>query len=112
MTQALGNLLQQRRSEQFVGRKAELARLFECLTPGGAIVAHVHGIAGIGKTTLLARLADLAETGGSRVLYVDARTIEPTDRGLLSGLQAITGMPGVSLPETANALGELSSTLV
>src|SRR6186713_122818 len=63
MNPALGDLLQQRRSEQFVGRKTELARLLECLRPGGPVVAHVHGIAGIGKTTLLARFADLAEAG-------------------------------------------------
>jgi hypothetical protein len=112
MTQALGNLLQQRRSEQFVGRKAEMARLLECLTPGGPIVAHVHGIAGIGKTTILARLADLAEAGGSRVLYVDARTIEPTDRGLLAGLRAVAELPDVSLAETAKALGQSPETLV
>jgi hypothetical protein len=68
----------------FVGREGELATLTEVCGGEVACVLYLHGIAGIGKSALLGVfLKRLRETGAS-VLYLDCRTVEPTERGCLA----------------------------
>src|SRR4051794_11274132 len=40
-------------AEGLIGRTEELAVLLQCLEPGGPRVVHLHGVAGVGKSTLL-----------------------------------------------------------
>lgn len=54
---------------------------------------HVHGPGGIGKTTLLAAFAQLAEECGREVIALDARNFEPTPAAFLRALDAA----GISL---------------
>lgn len=60
------------RRRAFVGRRDELALFERLLRDGAAAVVHVHGPGGIGKTTLLHQVADLAEERGRRVVRLDA----------------------------------------
>jgi hypothetical protein len=46
-------------------------------------VACVHGIAGMGKSELLAAFSGQAEAAGVTVVTLDCRTVEPTERGFL-----------------------------
>ena len=45
--------LVEERSAEIVGRAAEKAALLGMLEEGGQLVVFVHGIAGVGKSTLL-----------------------------------------------------------
>ncbi|HAM58595.1 MAG TPA: hypothetical protein DCQ64_25570, partial [Candidatus Rokubacteria bacterium] len=47
------DVLVRRATEAFVGRRRELAVLLEAVEQDGPLVVHVHGIPGIGKSTLL-----------------------------------------------------------
>ncbi|GLZ39752.1 LuxR family transcriptional regulator [Actinokineospora sp. NBRC 105648] len=58
--------------ERVVGREQELSalrRALDALVAGRAQVVEIHGEPGIGKTRLLAQLADLADSRGLRVLF-------------------------------------------
>jgi hypothetical protein len=71
------------RRRTFLGREQELARL-------GALdgaVAFVHGIPGIGKTSLLAAYLGEADSA----LALDCRTVEPTEQGFLEAAAAALG---------------------
>lgn len=70
----------------FVGRRSELAALEDFAQRGDDAAAYVHGIAGIGKSTLVSTLAERLEASGVDVVVLDCRTIEPTERGLLGAL--------------------------
>lgn len=51
----------------------------------------MHGIAGIGKSTLLAAFAERLRERGITVVRIDCSSIEPTDRGFLAALRAAVG---------------------
>ena len=69
-----------------VGRDAELSVLLRLLEEHGPRVCFVYGIAGMGKSSLLARFGEECERLGVGVVTVDCRSIEPTERGFLGGL--------------------------
>lgn len=69
-----------------VGREEELSTLEDLVLSGDQAVIYVHGIAGIGKSVLIRALAGRLAATGAQVLCLDCRTIEPTERGLLSAL--------------------------
>jgi hypothetical protein len=73
---------------QLAGREAELATLLSLLGPDGPRIAHVHGVPGIGKTSLLRELAARASRAGIEVRLLDCRAIEPTEHGMLQALAA------------------------
>ncbi len=70
----------------FVGRERELETLQGLLCSPAQSTVYVHGIAGIGKSMLVARLAERLEDAGVEVLTLDCRAIEPTRRGLQAAL--------------------------
>lgn len=109
MARRMRDLLAERTREEFVGREAELARLLKCIEEGGPAVVHVHGIGGVGKTTLLDEFARRARECGAIVLRLDCREIEPTEQGLLAALAAAVGIHAGSLLETAERLGSLGN---
>ncbi len=61
------------------------------LGEGGPLVVFVHGIAGIGKSTLVEAFGVEARSAGATVIDLDGRAIEPTARGFLAALEAKTG---------------------
>jgi AAA ATPase domain len=73
------------------GRERELALLLEVVDDAGPRMAWVYGIAGIGKTTLLARFRQECDRRGARVVALDCQTIEPTESGFVAALAAAAG---------------------
>ena len=82
----LAQLMSDRAGEAFVGREPELAALQELLQNGRLVVLFIHGIAGLGKSTLLSNFAEHTRSQGMVVLEMDCRLIEPTERGFLDEL--------------------------
>jgi hypothetical protein len=108
MTRRIGDLLAQRARESFIGRSAELGVLLGTLD-GGAQVVFVHGIAGIGKSTLLETFAEQARARGATVVRLDCRGMEPTERGFLHELGVAIGLPDANVGRAAERLGSLGS---
>ncbi len=71
-------------TEMFVGRAGDLARLEQALSAGGAdvMVQAVHGLGGIGKSTLAARYAATHRRDFTVVWWVTADTTAGIDTGL------------------------------
>jgi hypothetical protein len=112
VTQRIRDLLARRAVDTFVGRGDELAILHDLLVDGGPSVVFLHGIGGIGKTSLLEVFATRARTEGATVLRLDCRTIEPTERGLLGELALATGGELATVEEAADRLGSLGGPVV
>src|SRR4051794_38253306 len=95
--------LNQLRDRCFVGRERELGLLERCAESDGPAVTFLHGIGGMGKSALLAVLAERLRARSVRAVYLDARSIEPTPRGFREalggelGLCALADSPGVSV---------------
>lgn len=115
MSQRMSALLSRQAHQAFVGREVELEALDALLGDEGPRVVHVHGIAGIGKTTLLERFAIDARAAGASVIRLDCRSIEPTSSGFLQALgdaiggagddiEFLTGRPGNLAPRVILAL--------
>src|SRR5262245_42692042 len=107
----IGDLLAQRAREAFIGRSAELEALLSMLD-GGPQVVFVHGIAGIGKSTLLEAFAEQARARGATVVRLDCRGMEPTERGFLHELGIAIGLPAGAPDQAAERLGTLGSRVV
>lgn len=109
MTLRVADLLARQARDEFVGRSAELATLRAALGRDGAHVVHVHGIAGIGKSTLLERFVIDAHALGAVVVRLDCRRMEPTETGFLHALcEAIGGESGIdAVARRLNTLGAM-----
>jgi hypothetical protein len=81
----LGDRLRRVRAATFVGRGAELGLFREALhrpdPSAGFAVLYIWGTGGIGKSALLRRFGDEAETAGRTVVRVDARAIDRSPHG-------------------------------
>lgn len=82
------DLLEQRNDDAASGRQRELASLLSVVDADGPVVTFVHGLGGMGKSTLLDMFARAAEHRGVRVLPVDCAHVEPTPRGIVRALAA------------------------
>jgi hypothetical protein len=78
------------------GRERELGSLLKVLDDAGPRLAWVYGIAGIGKTTLLARFGQECAQRGARVLALNCQAIEPTESGFVGALAAAAGQAAAS----------------
>ena len=74
-------------SRRFVGRDAEITLFKDVLNSGQAALLWVYGPGGVGKSTLLHRLAQLPSDKGMPVLFPDARDLPPTQEGVVQGLR-------------------------
>jgi Transcriptional regulatory protein, C terminal/AAA ATPase domain len=101
----LGALLD-RHAARIVGRDRELSALLQLVRDDVPVVLFVHGLAGVGKSALLAAFAAEARDEGVAVVSLDGRAIEPTERGFLDALAARLGSERRPLPEVAAALGD------
>lgn len=104
--QKLGDILSERALAHFAGRDRELKTLLGLFEKSGPLVVHVHGVAGIGKSSLLQAFVGRARAQGTRVVRIDCRTVEPTPRGLLTELSDALGEP---LPGVEDVAQRLSS---
>jgi len=89
MKQRVSDLIAAEASRSFVGRQCEMALLQEGLDSKLPAIVFLHGIAGIGKSTLLAAFLEHARSAGARVLALDCRSVEPTERGFLRALSSV-----------------------
>src|SRR5262245_18168413 len=92
------------RAGALVGREQERAALLELAEGDGQLVAVVHGLAGVGKSMLLQAAAVDARARGTRVVALDGRTFEPTERGFLSSLGSALGTPLETIADATDAL--------
>ncbi|WP_405496676.1 ATP-binding protein [Streptomyces sp. NBC_00096] len=79
----MGERLSNARVRAFIGRDEQLGRFAEALAgdPQAPFAFYVFGPGGIGKSTLLRRLADHARTAGRQLVEVDGRFVsrDPAD---------------------------------
>jgi hypothetical protein len=78
----------------------------------GPRLMYVHGIAGIGKSTLLSAFATAVRTSAATVVGLDCRSIEPTERGFLHNLSRASGSKARSAGSVAVRLGNLGERVV
>lgn len=112
MPQRVGDILAQRASAGMVGRERELEALLGLLEDDSALVMHVHGIAGVGKSTLLSAFAHQAEARGAVMVPLDCRLMEPTERGTLQELAEAIGSDEITMGAVADRLGSLGDRVV
>jgi hypothetical protein len=91
----VGGLLASRRRRRFVGRASEIELVRVALDSPEPpfLVLHVHGPAGIGKTSLLDVLARLAADAGASVVRLDGRDLVPSPTAVLAALQGVLQVP-------------------
>ena len=111
MGRAIRELVQER-SAEIVGRAAERAALLRTLEEGGPFVAFVHGLAGVGKSTLLDAFGGEARALGATVVRIDCRSIEPTERGFLDALGSAVGGAPTTADDGAERLARLGERVV
>jgi hypothetical protein len=108
--QKLGDILSERAQAHFAGREREMDTLLGLFEEGGPLVVHVHGVAGIGKSSLLEAFAGRTRAQGIRLVRIDCRSVEPTARGLLTELSDALGEPLSSVEDVAqrvSSFGEM-----
>jgi hypothetical protein len=103
MASTLGALLEQQ-AARLVGRDRERAALLRLVREDMPVATYVHGLAGVGKSTLLAAFVADARSAGVAVVFLDGRAIEPTERGFLDALAAALGRAPGALHEVAAGL--------
>lgn len=117
MTQSVGALLQER-AGRIAGRARERRLLGELLDVDGPLVAYVHGIAGVGKSTLLRAFAADARRRGATVVELDGHGTYATRGAFLVNLLERLGVgePGEAAGRdpapAARALGAAGGQLV
>jgi len=111
VSRTIRELVEERSAEMF-GRTAEKAALLETLEEGGPLVVFVHGIAGVGKSTLLEAFSSEARSLGETVVAIDCRSIEPTERGFLDRLGSAVGGTPANAEEAAQRLAGLGERVV
>jgi DNA-binding response OmpR family regulator len=107
MAETLGALLE-RQAGAIAGRERERAQLRRLLEPDGPVVAHVHGLAGVGKTTLLHAFAADARAAGAMTVELDGHVVYATEGSVLAALSG--GEP--SLEAAVAAVGALGERVV
>jgi hypothetical protein len=111
-THRVGDLLAEQANRTFVGRKQEMATLLESLSDGGPAVVYVHGIAGIGKSRLIAAFAERARSRDAVAIVLDCHSVEPTEYGFLRALGARLGRNLSSAEDAARCLGSAGTRVV
>ncbi len=105
-------LLDRRAAQSIVGRNEEIAHLLESFDGKAPLVVYLHGIAGIGKTSLLGAFAVRARARRIPVIRIDCRLMEPTERGFLQQLGTALGRKTLTLEQAAKHLARLSRRVV
>ncbi|MDH6565103.1 hypothetical protein M2160_000124 [Streptomyces sp. SAI-117] len=106
-----GSVLAALRRESFTGRAAELRLLRGLMRKEarGCFVVWLHGMGGVGKSTLMLRFADEARMQGTAVRTIDMRYTDATSDAFLAALEA-QGPPEEAqllLIDSAESLGPL-----
>jgi hypothetical protein len=111
MTRTFRDVLDER-AVSLVGRDRELSELLRLVDDDRPLVAVVHGLAGVGKSTLLRAVAARARGQGASVVQLDGASVEPTPRGFLDALASVVGAPMASVEEAGGRLAADSRVLL
>ena len=111
MSATLGALLEEQ-AGAIAGRERERALLATLLEDGGPVAAHVHGLAGVGKTALLRAFAADARAAGAAVVEVDGHAIYPTQGELLAAVAGTGRDAPPALEDAVAALGARGERVV
>lgn len=112
MSQRIQDILLQKAAENFVGRQQERELLRQSIENDGPIVSFIHGIGGIGKSSLLNMFAEEIRERGIPVILLDCREIEPTTKGFLGALEQATGQVLNTTTEAGQRLCDLGDRVV
>jgi len=112
MMKKLGDIVSERALAAFAGRAREVAALLQLFEQGGPLALYVHGVAGIGKSSLLEVFAARVRATGGRVVRIDCRTVEPTVQGFLTELSDALGEPLLTVEEVAERLACFDERIV
>ena len=97
--------LERSHADRFTGRERELARLATLFDPTGPLIALLHGVGGIGKTSLVRVFERESAALGRQVRLLDCRGVEPVPLGLLGAIGTLLGVELRSVSEAAAAVG-------
>src|SRR3954468_236439 len=100
------------RAAELPGRDRERAVLAALAQDERPLVVIVHGIAGVGKSSLLRAAVHDARQRGATAVLLDGRAIEPTERGFLDALGTALGEHLHSAIEAATALAAVPKRVV
>ena len=112
MMQKLGDIVSERALAAFAGRAREVEALLQLFEKGGPLAVYVHGVAGIGKSSLLEVFAARVRSTGGRVVRIDCRTVEPTVHGFLTELSDALGEPLLAVEEVVERLSSFDERIV
>ena len=84
--------LERSHADRFSGRERELARLARLFDPTGPLIVLLHGVGGIGKTSLVRAFERESAARGQQVRLLDCRGVEPVPLGLLSAIGTSLGV--------------------
>src|SRR5688572_33302418 len=112
MMQKLGDIVSERALAAFAGRAREVEALLQLFEPGGPLALYVHGVAGIGKSSLLEVFAARVRAAGGRVVRIDCRTVEPTTHGFLTELSDALGESLGTVEEVIERLSSFDEKIV
>src|SRR5215471_15903145 len=104
--------LSQQATQKFVGRRQEIEQLLYLVSDGKIPVIFVHGIGGIGKSSLLNVFAVEAQARGAVVIRLDCRTIKPTPDGFLRELINAIGGNSADVEQVATRLSQLGGRVI
>lgn len=110
--QKLGDMVSERAVATFAGRAMELEALLHLLEQGGPLALYIHGVAGIGKSSLLDVFATRVRKAGGGVVRIDCRTVEPTVHGFLNELSGALGAPPSTVEEVVERLSSFDGRIV
>lgn len=108
----IADVLRQGRRSALAGRSNELGFLRQIATPGGPLVAYVHGPAGIGKTALLSALAGNLDDDGARHVCIEAGAVEPRAAAIVAALGKAFGKEASTVAALADALSPAKAVTV
>ena len=113
MAVQMSALLDQRAAQGLVGRSRELAMLGRMMSrQDDTLVAHLHGIAGVGKTAVLDTFLADERTRGATVVRLDCRAVEPTERGFLHEVSAAIGISPSDVAGVTSRLGSIGDRVL
>jgi hypothetical protein len=95
-----------------VGRESERAFLHSVLGEEGPLVVFIHGIGGVGKSSVVEAFTVEARARGAVVLRIDSGTIEPTPRGFLAAISNAVGGDLETAEDAAARLAGLGDRVV
>lgn len=95
-----------------IGRRKERGVLLETLEEDGPLGVFVHGLAGVGKSTLLSMFVKEARASGAQVVRLDCRSFEPTKEGFLDALTEALGSSVGGVSGAVSTLGRLGPRVV